>query len=229
MPSRPPLVITSSDRQEFQAQQAQRAQQRTQIVEENQQEAHAIWDLENRLDMWVGKCPLCYVRQHASQAVDTQHRLEECRDELQQSVVEEVQVLKSIQFERYASCYNCGIPQKICMHWEAREDGRGQFRWVIGGICQYSNVVRSSIAAIMVAGPHKVVDEQVYAWMRARGIWGDGEQLKEEEVGVIKQRMLEWMGQKVIWGGMEASILTQVFYRLVVGLEKWRREGRHSR
>ena len=51
MPSSPPLVISNSDRQEFQAQQAQRAQQRSQIVEENQQEAHAIWDLENRLDM----------------------------------------------------------------------------------------------------------------------------------------------------------------------------------
>ena len=127
MPSSPPLIITNSDRQEFQAEQAQRARQRLEIIEANQQEAHAIWDLENRLDMEVGKCALCYIRQHAKQAVDTQHTLEECQDELQQSVIEEVQVLKSIQFERYASCYDCGIPQKICMHWKVREDGRGPF------------------------------------------------------------------------------------------------------
>ena len=139
-----------------------------------------------------------------------------------------MQVLKSIQFERYASCYDCGIPQKICMHWKVREDGRGPFQWVSGGICQYSNVVRCSIAAIMVAGPYKVADEQVYSWMKAQGIWGEGEKLKEEEVQEVKQRMLEWVGQKVIWGGMEASILIQVFYRLVVGIEKWRREGRND-
>ncbi len=188
------LVITNKDRQEFQAQQAQRAQQRSQIVEQNQQEAHAIWDLENRLDMWLGKCALCYVRQHGGQAVDTQHRLEECKDELQGLVVEETEALKRIQFERYAGCYDCGIPQKMCMHWEAREDNVGKFRRVPEGMCQYSNVVRCSIAAIMVAGPDKVVEEQVYSWLKARGIWGEEERLKEEEVGEVKQKMLEWMG-----------------------------------
>jgi hypothetical protein len=193
-------------------------------VEQNQEEARAIWDLENRLDMWVGKCALCYVRQHCGLAVDTRHKLEECKDDLHQLVAEEVEALRGIQFARYASCYNCGVPQKICMHWETKEGGNGGFQWVKGGMCQYFEVVQCSIAAIMVAGPGQVVDEQVYSWMKAQGIWGSGEELKEEEVEGVKQKMLEWCGRKVIWGGMEGSILIQVFYRLVVGMEKWRRE-----
>ena len=51
MPSSPPLVITSKDQQEFQAQQAQQAEQQQEIIKAVQQEAHAVWDLENQLDM----------------------------------------------------------------------------------------------------------------------------------------------------------------------------------
>ena len=67
---------------------------------------------------------------------------------------------------------------------------------------------------MMIAGPDEVVDEQVYSWMKAKGI----------EQG--KQMMIKWFGQRVIWGEVEGSILIQVFYKLAVGLEQWRRDSR---
>jgi len=42
-----------------------------------------------------------------------------------------------------------------------------------------------------------------------------------EESGVENQEQLyKWYGQKVDWGGIEASRLVQVFYRLAKGLKE---------
>jgi len=143
-----------------------------------------------------------------------QHTLDQCGNALQKEVVQEIRGLERIRFEPYASCYACGVPQKICMQWGEQANGQGRFGRASGGRCQYQGVVRTSIAAMMIAGPDEVVDEQVYSWMKAKGI----------EQG--KQMMIKWFGQRVIWGEVEGSILIQVFYKLAVGLEQWRRDSR---
>lgn len=51
--------ISPAERGEFQCQRMQRQQQRLQVHAHHQQEGHDVWDLENGLDMWVGKCRLC--------------------------------------------------------------------------------------------------------------------------------------------------------------------------
>jgi hypothetical protein len=72
----------------------------------------------------------------------------------------------------------------------------------------------------MVAGPLEVVDQEVWLQMRVNGIWGANEKLEASEEEEVKRGMLKWFGQKVIWGSMEASVLLQIFYRLIVGLER---------
>ena len=199
---------------EDQRQQAQREQSQLEISKASQQKEQVVWDLENQLDKWVNKCALCYVQQQMGQQVDVQHTLDQCGNALQKEVVQEIRGLERIRFEPYASCYACGVPQKICMQWGERANGQGRFGRASGGRCQYQGVVRTSIAAMMIAGPDEVVDEQVYSWMKAKGI----EQ--------VKQMMIKWFGQRVIWGEVEGSILIQVFYKLVVGLEQWRRDSK---
>ena len=54
-------------------------------------------------------------------------------------------------------------------------------------------------------------------------IWGAAEKLRNGERPEVRRRMLEWFGHKVVWGGVEASVLLQVFYRLARGMEEWRR------
>ena len=215
--------ISPEERFEFQSQQSQRQQQRLRVQAQNRQEGHDVWDLENRLDQWVGKCPLCYVRKCTGSPVDFRHTLEECVDPKQELVAQEVGVLQSIQFQRYASCYDCGITQQICTQWEEIREGNQKFKRVKGGVCQYNGIVRPVVAASMVVGPLNVVDQAVWAYMRAEGIWGANKELEASEEAEVKRGMLKWFGQKVIWGSIEASVLLQVFYRLSVGLEGWKR------
>lgn len=215
--------ISPEERVEFQSQQSQRQQQRLQVQAQNQREGHNVWDLENRLDQWVGKCPLCYVRRFPGSEVNIRHTLEECVDPEQALVTNEAKALQTIHFQRYASCHDCGVAQQICTRWEEIREGNRKFERIEGGVCQYDKIVRPVVAAIMIAGPLEVVDQEVWSYMRAEGIWGSNEKLETSEEAEVKRGMLKWFGQKVIWGSIEASVLLQVFYRLTVGLEGWKR------
>ncbi|KAG4426956.1 hypothetical protein IFR05_017561, partial [Cadophora sp. M221] len=185
-----------AEREEFQSQQIQRQQQRLQVQARHQQEGHDVWDLENRLDMWVGKCPLCYVRKCGGRQVDIRHTFEECIDEEHELVCKEVQALQSVHFQAYASCHDCGVAQQICMQWEEIYEGDWKFQQVPGGMCQYEGIIRPVIAAILVAGPSEVLDQAVWSYMRARGIWGLNEWLGPEEEAEVKKGMLRWFGEK---------------------------------
>jgi hypothetical protein len=212
----------------FQSQQSQRQRRRVQAQAQNQQAGCEVWDLENRLDQWVGKCPLCYVRKCTGSPVDFRHRLDECVDPEQELVRTEVQALQRIQFQEYASCYDCGVTQQVCTRWEEIREGNQKFERIEGGVCQYEGIVRPVVAAIMVAGPLEVVDQEVWSYMRAEGIWGANKKLEASEEAEVKRGLLVWFGQRVIWGLVEASVLLQAFYRLTVGLEEWKRRNRIS-
>jgi len=92
------VIDSNDDREEFQYQQLQRQQQRLDIQESKQQAGHEVWDLENRLDMWVGKCPLCYIRKCTGRQVNIRHTLDECVDEEQELVCNEVAALEGVYF-----------------------------------------------------------------------------------------------------------------------------------
>lgn len=218
--------ISHGERVIFQSQQSQRQQQRVQAQARNRQAGCEVWDLENRLDQWVGKCPLCYVRKCTGSPVDFRHRLDECVDPEQELVRTEVQALQQIQFQEYASCYDCGVTQQVCTKWGEIREGNRKFERIQGGVCQYEEIIRPVVAAIMVAGPLEVVDQEVWSYMRAEGIWGVNEKLEASEEAEVKRGLLVWFGQRVIWGLVEASVLLQAFYRLTVGLEEWKRRNR---
>jgi RecQ family ATP-dependent DNA helicase len=218
--------ISHGERVIFQSQQSRRQQQRVQAQARNRQAGCEVWDLENRLDQWVGKCPLCYVRKCTGSPVDFRHRLDECVDPEQELVRTEVQALQQIQFQEYASCYDCGVTQQVCTRWGEIREGNRKFERIQGGVCQYEEIVRPVVAAIMVAGPLEVVDQEVWSYMRAEGIWGANEKLEASEEAEVKRGLLVWFGQRVIWGLIEASVLLQAFYRLTVGLEEWKRRNR---
>jgi hypothetical protein len=187
----------------------QRAKERT------QQEECEVRDLKNRLDAWVGQCPLCYVRQYQGWAVDTRHPLEECLDELRDLVIEEVGALQSVRLGQSGSCGRCGLPREIWLRWKEARAGSQCFQEVEDGKCWYKGIVQSAVAAIMTAAPLEIV-ETIYARLKAQGIWGEEEKLDIDEVQQVKQDMLRWFGQQVEWGDIEASILLQAFYWLNV-------------
>ncbi|KFY64196.1 hypothetical protein V496_03407 [Pseudogymnoascus sp. VKM F-4515 (FW-2607)] len=198
----------------FEAQKHQRSQQRLRIEAGCQQEGH------KSPVRFVGKCPLCYVRQYQGWEVDVRHTLENCPDESRTKVITEIEALKTIRFEPYASCTFCTVAQKVCTRWAETREGSNRFRKVEGGVCQYDGIVRAAVAAMSIAAPVEVAREGLYGQMKAMGIWGRGEgEWSEEEHAEMKRVMLIWFGKKIIWGGMEASVLLRVFYWSTVGLE----------
>jgi hypothetical protein len=187
----------------FETQKHQRSQQRLRIEAESQQEGHEVWNLEARLDSWVGKCPLCYVRRCQGWEVDVRHTLEDCPDELRMKVVADVKSLKTIRFEPYASCTFCTVAQKVCTRWAEAREGSNRFRMVEGGKCQYDGIVPAAVAAMSIAAPVEVAREGLYGQIKALGIWGRGEgEWSEEDHAEVIRVMLIWFGKKIIWGGM---------------------------
>ncbi|KAK6591982.1 hypothetical protein H4I95_11932 [Botrytis cinerea] len=179
--------ISQGERVIFQSQQSQRQQPRVQVQARNRQAGCEVWDLENRLDQWVGKCPLCYVRRCTGSPVDFRHTLDKCVDPEQELVRTEVQALQQIQFQEYASCYDCGVAQQVCTRWEEIQEGNRKFERIKGGVCQYEGIVRPVVAAIMVAGPFEVVNQEVWSYMRAEGIWGANEKLEASEEAEVQR------------------------------------------
>jgi len=213
--------IQASEQDEFAAQQVQRSQQRWRTIVQEQDEGHEVWDLENRLDSWVGKCPLCYVRQCQGWDIDVRHTLDVCPDILQEEVAIEAESLSKVRFERFASCVFCGVAQKVCTRWTEIREGSNRFREVKGGVCQYIGIIRPAVAAMSIAAPLDVVKAGLYDPMKAEGIWGRGSEWGSDEEAEVKRVMMNWFAKKIIWGSVEASVFLQVFYHLTVKLEEW--------
>jgi RecQ family ATP-dependent DNA helicase len=204
--------VSQHDRDAFQAQAAQREQQKRRIDRQVKAEGHECWDLENQLDRWVDRCPICQVRNCSGQAVDTRHTLDECGDEQQKAVVAQVKVLQGMNFERFSCCTGCAVPQKVCAHWQEVAEGGQRYREAGSVPCQYDKVVRPAVAAMVVVGPG--LGDKVVEWMAADGIMKVVTDVSEAEVREIQKAMLKWFQTKVLWGGMESSVFIKVFYHL---------------
>src|SRR5258708_31652625 len=113
-------------------------------------------------------------------------------------------MLRTMEDERkYAafSCwFACGVPQGICQRFEASP--HGGWRQMAGIKCQFPGVVIPTVVSIMHLDPGGC-SEPVYQCMEADGVDRD----QDEQV-------YTWFGQKVRWGGIEATRLVQVFYQL---------------
>lgn len=40
---------------------------------------------------------------------------------------------RSVHFQQYASCYDCGVAQQICTRWEEIREGNKKFERIEGG------------------------------------------------------------------------------------------------
>jgi hypothetical protein len=168
--------------------------------ERSKQQERKVCDLENRLNTWVGKCPLCYIRQHQGNVIDARHPLKECSDKLRDLVIEEVEVLQRVRLDRSGGCNRCGMPRKMWLRWKDLRAGSPCFDDIEDSQCRFQGIVRSVVAAILTAGPLEIVEEAIYSRLKAQGIWGEGEKLELGEVQEVQQGMLRWFGEEIEWG-----------------------------
>jgi hypothetical protein len=109
--------------------------------------------------------------------------------------------MEEVKYERFSSCYYCGVPQAICKQW-VQKGGQGWWERDINGSCQYKGVLIGVVATLLAEGEDEAVEE-VYKWIRGLGV-------EVEDIGAI----YKWLGERVKWGGIEATRMVQVFYKL---------------
>ncbi|KJZ69028.1 hypothetical protein HIM_11587 [Hirsutella minnesotensis 3608] len=176
------------------------------------EEAREIAEFEDLLAEWAGCCAVCKLEESS----EVEHKMEECprRDEWSWGHMQEgmravsEEMMGRRRFALYSACFGCGLPQAICVGWEAAsEDGR-LFRRT-GKKCQYPGVLFRIFVAQRV---------------RAREWWavavGRMTSTEVGEVGDPEQmgKLYAWLGELVEWGGragaMQASRLCQVVTQL---------------
>jgi superfamily II DNA helicase RecQ len=197
--------FAAEDHYEFQQQQVKREQQRQYIQRQNQQEGQEVWELEQQLEEWSGQCPLCFIKGH-----DSRHSIEDCiqngSHEVRKGWKEMKRLMKEKRwFASFSCCFDCHVPQAICQKWVQKKE---QGRWEQSGMsCQFDSIVMPTVIAAMLEGEDWMI-EMIQSWVEESGVeFGDQEQ------------MYKWYGQKVEWGGIEASRLIQVFYRIAKGIK----------
>lgn len=161
------------------------------------------------LDRWSAGCPWCRAAGEAEE-VWRGHVLDSCGEENAQRVREMVQrVKRTVRWEAYSCCFDCGVPQAICRRYEAVA-ATGGFRRAQGRACQYQGTLIRVFVSMWGAGG-KAGGDRLHKWMR-----GQGARVAEDDTdGWIK-----WMGRKVRWGGMESNEMC----RAVVQLWQWWKE-----
>jgi hypothetical protein len=58
-------------------------------------------------------------------------------------------IRKKERFKKFYGCYDCGIPQRYCVRWEALDEDGGSFRKVPGRNCSYDGVLEQVIGTVV--------------------------------------------------------------------------------
>jgi superfamily II DNA helicase RecQ len=82
--------------------------------------------------------------------------------------------LNRTRLEEYAGCYNCYLPTAWCNRWEAEERDEGSRRRIIGGECQYPNLL-FNILVYLYSSPEGTgeIDDIVRQEMKKVGVKGN--------------------------------------------------------
>lgn len=190
-------------RQTWEDQERQKSMVRQRVQWMRSQEAIEVIELERTLEQWHQRCPICYV-----QTVDdttAMHAIGQCPQAAAEIIHGHVEkMVRRMKDERqyapYSCCFPCGVPQAVCRRFEPNP--HGGWRQIAGIKCQFPHVVIPTVISIMHLDPGGC-SEPVYQWMEADGVDRDQD-----------DQVYRWFGQKVQWGGIEATRLVQVFYQL---------------
>ena len=192
---------------EFHQQEQERGWVRHQVIEHRRQEAGEVEELRKYLEEWSQVCPLCHWRGGPEQG----HRIVQCPRPEAYNITEAVaRMTKGIRYdEKFGCCHYCGIPQAICERWKQKEE-QGWWEEDKSRKCQYQGVLIEVICTLLVEGEDDIYEE-VKEWIRMHGV----------DVTDEKQ-VWKWLAERVEWGGIEATRMAQVFYRLTSEHEVYR-------
>jgi hypothetical protein len=146
-----------ADQYEFQRQQTNRLQQRQRIQAQNQQEGHEVWELEQQLEEWSGRCPLCFINGH-----DSRHSIEDCVQNGSNEIRNGWQEMKRLMqkgrwFGAFSCCFNCHVPQAICQKWVQKKE-QGRWERLNGVSCQFEGIIMPTVIIAMLESKDWIVE-----------------------------------------------------------------------
>lgn len=162
--------------------------------------AYELERLQTFFDRWKEGCVICLAITGSSE----DHVWEECpvvRPEEVECMRKEVHWLESIPFQAYSRCNFCWAPQAICYSWEEKMRTQGSFQLRNRGACQYVDVLKHAVAALLV-----FQKRACGSWLE--GHWGETNMVHSN----IKERLGIWFGQKVKLGQREVTRMCVFFY-----------------
>ena len=129
---------------EFWQQERERRRGREELMRSRQQEGLEMEWLRRQLQDWTGRCGIC---EGAGLGADD-HDLKHCKSAESRKAREMFWMIqKTIRFEAYSGCFGCGVPQEFCNGWE--DDGKGKYRKVKGGSCQFKGVLIAGVLGMI--------------------------------------------------------------------------------
>jgi superfamily II DNA helicase RecQ len=172
---------------------------------EVQREAEEVEGFRQMVESWVDCCVVCRLAgqenvYHAAEHCPEQESevWEDIRDGV---ALMEQELFTKRQMEKFAGCFDCGMPQAMCGRWVVVDDDGGRFERVGQGRCQYEGLLIRLYVGFMVCygGDGLGLVEKV---AREEGFSGEPGQ------------WYKWFGKRIIWGGIESSRLCRICYRL---------------
>jgi superfamily II DNA helicase RecQ len=156
-------------RQQFRQQDIDRARMSEQHQQARQQELTDEEFLMQQAREWQDRCWIC-----AQEGQDAEHELYHCtRPSSQRARDWMIRVRRRVQYARYTSCFQCGMPQTLCSGWS-------------GGECAHRGLLYAMVGMMLFGGPEQ---EQVQRlWEQRLAQQGVSTQDEQQVTGFLGQR-----------------------------------------
>jgi hypothetical protein len=146
-------ITSIAEEADFQSQQNQYKQAQAYAQTQVQKESRAAWELEQQLEEWVGRCPVCFMRGFP----ESQHSIVDCVEEGAEEVRGDwfrmqKRMRDNRMFAAFSCCYDCHVLQAICAKWVAEN---GKWRSLPQGKCQFEGI----IMPVVISGINEGTDQ----------------------------------------------------------------------
>jgi superfamily II DNA helicase RecQ len=186
------------ERIEFEQQLLTRKARAVWLAQSQSREVVEVERLVQFMEEWKTGCQRCRAFGEPSEG----HPMSDCSSKEADAIRQAVSVFKeTVQWAPFSGCFECGLPQDICIRFEANID-KGGWRRREDGRCQYADVLAQAVFCIWVRYTQDFGD-LIEGGMKQSGWVARTEREKEE--GPQIEDIIAWFGKKVRWGGVESN------------------------
>ena len=120
-----------------------------------------MWELEQQLEDWLGRCPVCFMQG----LPNTKHSFKTCKAAGAEVVWQDWDQMKTKMkkdrlFAPYSCCFDCHVPQAICQKWMLEND---RWKYVQTNRCQFEDIIMPVVITAVIEG---CCPDRIYQMMK---------------------------------------------------------------